>query len=117
MSLFKLVGLAGLSLTSVPGAVDNRRCPWRCPDAARPAQPISSGQELGRVAADGAYDTRKCHDAIAARNAHGVMSSRKHAKLCKPDTSGPRARNEAVGSSQYLGRALGGTTWNITAAD
>ena len=28
---------------------------------------IPPGQELGSVTADGAYDTRKCHDAIAAR--------------------------------------------------
>ena len=27
-------------------------------------------EEIISVTADGAYDTRKCHDAIAARNAH-----------------------------------------------
>mgnify|MGYP001082453932 CR=1 FL=1 len=54
-------------------------------------------QEIGSVTADGAYDTRKCHDAIAAR---------KNAKLWKPDTPGAQARNEAVRSSKYLGRAL-----------
>lgn len=55
---------------------------------------------------DGAYDTRKCHDAIAARNASAVIPPRKHAKLRKPDTPGARARNEVVRSSKYLGRAL-----------
>ena len=63
-------------------------------------------QELGSVTADGAYDTRKCHDAIAARNAHAVIPPRKNAKLWKPDTPGARARNETVRSSKYLGRAL-----------
>lgn len=67
---------------------------------------IPPGQEVGSVTADGAYDTRKCHDAIAARNAHAVIPPRKNAKLWKPDTPGARARNEAVRSSKYLGRAL-----------
>ena len=67
---------------------------------------IPPDEEIGSVTADGAYDTRKCHDAIAARNAHAVIPPRKNAKLWKPDTPGARARNEAVRSSKYLGRAL-----------
>lgn len=67
---------------------------------------IAPDQLLGSVTADGAYDTRKCHDAIAARNAHAVIPPRKNAKMWKPDTPGARARNEAVRSSKYLGRAL-----------
>jgi len=67
---------------------------------------IGSDQEIETVTADGAYDTRKCHDAIASRNAHAVIPPRKNAKLWKPDTPGAKARNEAVRSSRYLGRAL-----------
>ncbi len=67
---------------------------------------IPPDQEIGSVTGDGAYDTRKCHDAIAARNANAVIPPRKNAKLWKPDTPGARARNEAVRSSKYLGRAL-----------
>ena len=67
---------------------------------------IPPDQELGSVTADGAYDTRKCHDAIAARNAHAVIPPRKNAKMWKPDTAGAKARNQAVRSSKYLGRAL-----------
>ena len=67
---------------------------------------IPPDQELGSVTAEGAYDTRKCHDAIAARNAHAVIPPRKNAKMWKPDTAGAKARNEAVRSSKYLGRAL-----------
>jgi len=33
---------------------------------------IPADHDLGSVTADGAYDTRKCHDAIAARNAHAL---------------------------------------------
>ena len=58
------------------------------------------------MTADGAYDTRKCYDAIAARDAHAVIPPRKNAKMWKPDTPEARARNEAVRSSKYLGRAL-----------
>ena len=61
---------------------------------------IAPDQLLGSVTADGAYDTRKCH------NAHAVIPPRKNAKMWKPDTPGARARNEAVRSSKYLGRAL-----------
>ena len=67
---------------------------------------IPPDQEVGSVTADGAYDTRKCHDAIAACRAHAVIPPRKNAKLWKPDTPGAKARNEAVRSSKYLGRAL-----------
>ena len=67
---------------------------------------IPPDQEIGSVTADGAYDTRRCHDAIAARNAHAVIPPRKNAKLWKSDTPGAKARNEAVRSSNYLGRAL-----------
>jgi hypothetical protein len=67
---------------------------------------IPPDEDIGSVTADGAYDTRKCHDAIAVRNAHAVISPRKNAKMWKPDTPGARARNEAVRASKYLGRAL-----------
>ena len=40
---------------------------------------IPPDQDIGSVHADGAYDTRKCHDAIAARNAHAVIPPRKSA--------------------------------------
>lgn len=67
---------------------------------------IPSDQEIGSVTGDGAYDTRKCHDAIAARGSHAVIPPRKNAKLWKPTSSGAIARNEAVNASRYLGRAL-----------
>lgn len=62
---------------------------------------IPPDQELGSVTADGAYDTRKCHDAIAAQNAHSVIPPRKNAKLWKPDTPRARARNETARRAQW----------------
>lgn len=41
---------------------------------------IPADHVIGSVTADGAYDTRKCHDAIAARNAYAVRPPRKNAK-------------------------------------
>ena len=68
---------------------------------------ISAGEEIGSVTADGAYDTRKCHDAIADRGAHAVIPPRKNAKPWKAVTAGAVARNEALRAAKYLGRAIG----------
>ena len=65
---------------------------------------IPPHQDIGSVTADGAYDTRKCHEAIAARNAHAVIPPRKNAKPWKPTSAGAIARNED---------ALHETTWPI----
>jgi hypothetical protein len=57
-------------------------------------------------AVDGAYDTRKWHDAIADRGARAVIPPRKNAKPWKTVTAGAIARNEALRASKYLGRAI-----------
>ena len=67
---------------------------------------IPPDQTIGSVTADGAYDTRKCHEAVAARDAHAVIPPRRNAKPWKPTSAGAIARNEAVRASRYLGRAL-----------
>lgn len=67
---------------------------------------IPADQEIGSVTADGAYDTRKCHDAIADRGADAVIPPRKNARFWKPTTAGAVARNEALRASKYLGRAI-----------
>lgn len=67
---------------------------------------IPPNQDIGSVTADGAYDTRKCHDAIAMRGASAVIPPRKNAKPWKPTSAGAIARNEAVNASRYLGRAI-----------
>jgi hypothetical protein len=67
---------------------------------------IPPDQEIASVTADGAYDTRKCHDAIADRGAAAVIPPRKNAKPWKAVTAGAAARNEALRASKYLGRAL-----------
>ncbi|MBV2358596.1 IS5 family transposase [Thalassococcus sp. CAU 1522] len=67
---------------------------------------IPEGQEIGSVTADGAYDTRKCHDAIADRGADALIPPRKNAKPWKAVTAGAMARNEALRAAKNLGRAF-----------
>ncbi|MES2333820.1 MAG: IS5 family transposase, partial [Pseudomonadota bacterium] len=75
-------------------------------DLCNRASQIPPDQEIASVTSDGAYDTRKCHDAIAGRGAHAVIPPRKNAKPWKADSAGAAARNEALRASKHLGRAL-----------
>ncbi|WOI33826.1 IS5 family transposase [Tritonibacter scottomollicae] len=67
---------------------------------------VPAEEEIATVTADGANDTRACHDAIAARGAAAVIPPRRTARPWKPDTAGARARNEILRASKHLGRAL-----------
>ena len=67
--------------------------------------PAPPDQQIATVAADGAYDTRACHDAIAARGAAAIIPPRRNARPWKPDTTGARARNEILRASNHLGQA------------
>lgn len=67
---------------------------------------IPANEEIATVTADGAYDTRACHDAIVARGAAAVIPPRRNGRPWKPDTAGARARNEVLRASKHLGRAL-----------
>jgi hypothetical protein len=73
---------------------DNTRVSRLKASGTRASIPVAH-TSMCRRAAGGAYDTRKCHDAIAARNAHVVIPPRKNAKLWKSVTRRARARNEA----------------------
>ena len=67
---------------------------------------IPPDQDIATVTADGAYDTRKCNDAIADRGAAAVIPPRKNAKPWKPTTEGAIVRNEALRACKRFGRAL-----------
>lgn len=67
---------------------------------------ILPDHEIGSVTADGAFDTRKCHDAIAARGAAAIIPPRKNARFWKPDTAGAIARNEILRTSKCVGRTI-----------
>ncbi len=67
---------------------------------------IPADEQIGSMTADGADDARKCHEAIAARNAAAVIPPRRNAKPWKPTRAGAVARNEALRASKPLGRAM-----------
>ena len=67
---------------------------------------IPPDQEIVSVTADGAFDTRKCHDAIAARGAAAIIPPRKNANPWKPDAAGAIARNEILLTSKRVGRTI-----------
>ena len=79
---------------------------------------IPPGQEIASVTADGAFDTRKCQDAIAARGAAAFGHSLgpvafvpslppcKNAKPWKPDSAGAIARNDILRTSKRIGRTI-----------
>ena len=71
-----------------------------------PLDQIPPDREIGRVAADGACDTRKGHGASAGRGASAIIPPRRTAKPWKPDTAGAIARNEALRTSKRLGRTI-----------
>jgi hypothetical protein len=66
----------------------------------------SADQDKASLTADGAYGTRKYHDAIADRGAVALIPPRKNARSWNATTAGEAARNEALRASKYLGRAL-----------
>ena len=57
---------------------------------------ITMNEEIGSITADGAYDTRKCHDAIADRGAHAVIPPRKNATPWKAITAGAVSRQRCI---------------------
>lgn len=67
---------------------------------------IPGDQPLGMVTADGAYDTRACHAAIAERGAAAVIPPRRNGKPWKEHTAGAAVRNDALRSCRRLGRAI-----------
>ena len=67
---------------------------------------IPPDQEIASITADGAFDTRKGHDAIAARGAAAIIPPRKKAKPWKPDTAGAIARNKLLRTSRRVGRTI-----------
>lgn len=67
---------------------------------------IPSDQPIGTVTGDGAYDTRKCHSAVAERGATAIIPIRRNGRAWKEDCPAARARNEILRATRHFGRAL-----------
>jgi len=63
-------------------------------------------EKIASVTADGAYDTRKCHEAISKRAACPIIPPRKNARFWKSDSPGAETRNEALRACKRFGRRL-----------
>lgn len=72
---------------------------------------IPATEAIASVCADGAYDTKACHEVIAERGANAVIPPRKNARLWKAKTAGALVRNEAVRASRRLGLTIW-KTWS-----
>jgi len=67
---------------------------------------IPPDQEIGSVTADSAFDTRKCHDAIAARGAAAIILPRKTLGLGSPTVPVPsRATRPSAHQNASGGRS------------
>jgi hypothetical protein len=67
---------------------------------------IPPDEALASVSADGAYDTKACHAAIAQRGAQAGTPPRKNGKPCKAILVGAGVRNEALKACHRLGYAI-----------
>ena len=67
---------------------------------------IPTNEEIKTVTADGAYDTKNCHQAIAKRGADAVIPVRKNAAFWKENREGAQVRNEALRATKRFGRTL-----------
>ena len=67
---------------------------------------IPAAEPVASVGADGAYDTRACHEAIANRGAAAIIPPRKNAQLWKSQSAGAKVRNDAVMVCKRLGRRI-----------
>lgn len=72
---------------------------------------IPESEAIATVSADGAYDTKGCHDALVLRKAAAIIPIRKNGKPWKVKTAGDEARNEIYEATHYLGRPLW-KTWS-----
>ncbi len=55
---------------------------------------------------DGADDTKDCHEAIALRAAHAILSTGKNAKPWKANRCGGDTRNDILWPAKRVGRAI-----------
>lgn len=63
-------------------------------------------ERIATVGGDGAYDTKKCHAAIAGRHAEAVIPVRRNGRPWKEDSPGVDARNETLRAIKRLGRTI-----------
>jgi IS5 family transposase len=66
---------------------------------------IPSDEPIGTVTADGAYDTRTCHSAIAERGGTAIIPIRRNGRPWKEDGPAAQTRNETLRATRYHARS------------
>tara|TARA_R110000782_G_scaffold268047_1_gene364007 strand:- start:14434 stop:15090 length:657 start_codon:yes stop_codon:yes gene_type:complete len=67
---------------------------------------IPKDEKISSVGGDGAYDTKKCHAAIAEREAQAIIPVRRNGRPWKEYGPGVQARNETLRAIKRLGRII-----------
>ena len=67
---------------------------------------IPADETVASVSGDGAYDTKRCHEAIAQRGALAIIPTRKNAKPWRDQRLGAKARNAILATTRRLGRKI-----------
>lgn len=67
---------------------------------------IAPEEAIASLSADGAYDTRACHAAIAQRGGMAMIPPRKNSQLWKGEGAAVQVRNAAVVACQRLGWSI-----------
>lgn len=67
---------------------------------------IPQDERILSVCGDGAYDTKKCHAAIAERAAAAVIPVRRNGQPWTKEGPGVEARNETLRATKLLGRTI-----------
>ncbi|EXD31881.1 transposase DDE domain protein [Acinetobacter sp. 479375] len=67
---------------------------------------IPLDEQIDSVYTDGAYDTKRCRQVIADRQAYAVIPPRKNAKPWKDIKAHSRERNELLRTVKCLGRTI-----------
>ena len=67
---------------------------------------VPKDEPIGTVTADGAYDTRRCHAAIAGRGAVPIIPIRRNGRPWREDGPAAVARNETLRATRHYGRAF-----------
>ncbi len=67
---------------------------------------IPADEQISSVVGDGAYDTKKCHAAIAERGAEAIIPVRRNGRPWQEDGPGTAARNETLRAIKRLGRTI-----------
>ena len=69
---------------------------------------IPAAEDIESVTADGAYDTRRCLEAILARGAEPIIPVRRNGRMWTPDCPAAIWRNETLRATQRLGSGRSG---------